>query len=90
MCHLKEIYNDKKLGLINLLSSVVKMLKLIKLQKCGLMILIEIKNSSNIMGIKSEFEGLLKIVNYEADADTHKTEGFNSSTSALATTQVFH
>ena len=34
---------------------------------------------------KSEFEGLLKIVNYEADADTHKTEGFNSEvSSALA------
>ena len=32
------------------------------------------KPLSNIMGIKSEFEGLLKIVNYEADADTHKTE----------------
>ena len=30
-------------------------------------------------------EGLLKIVNYEADADTHKTEGFNSEvSSALA------
>ena len=40
---------------------------------------------SNIKGIKSEFEGLLKIVNYEADADTHKTEGFNSEvSSALA------
>ena len=39
------------------------------------MILIKSKPLSNIMGIKSEFEGLLKIVNYEADADTHKTEG---------------
>ena len=83
----RNIYNDKKLGLINLLSSAY--VKNVEVDQTTKMWVNDFnwksKPLSNIMGIKSEFEGLLKIVNYEADADTHKTEGFNSeASSALA------
>ena len=48
------------------------------------MILIGNRGLFQILGYKkSEFEGLLKIVNYEADADTHKTEGLNSEVSSV-------
>jgi LPS-assembly protein len=37
----------------------------------------------NFKGLESKFEGLLKIVNYEADnADRYKTEGFNAEVSS--------
>ncbi|OUW49089.1 MAG: hypothetical protein CBD56_01290 [Candidatus Pelagibacter sp. TMED196] len=83
----RNIYNDKKLGLINLLSSAY--VKNVEVDQTTKMWVNDFnwksRPLSNIMGIKSEFEGLLKIVNYEADADTHKTEGFNSEAStALA------
>ena len=83
----RNIYNDKKLGLVKLLSSAY--VKNVEVDQTTKMWVNDFnwksKPLSNIKGIKSEFEGLLKIVNYEADADTHKTEGFNSEvSSALA------
>ena len=83
----RNIYNDKEFGLINLLSSAY--VKNVEIDQTTKMWVNDFNWKSkplrNIKGIKSEFEGLLKIVNYEADADTHKTEGFNSeASSALA------
>ncbi len=83
----RNIYNDNKLGLINLLSSAY--VKNVEVDQTTKMWVNDFnwksRSLSNIVGIKSEFEGLLKVVNYEADADTHKTEGFNSEvSSALA------
>ena len=83
----RSIFNDKKLGLVNLLSNAY--VKNVEVDQTTKMWVNDFnwksKPLSNIKGIKSEFEGLLKVVNYEADADTHKTEGFNSEvSSALA------
>ena len=80
----RNIYNDKKLGLINILSSAY--VKNVEVDQTTKMLVNDFnwksKPLSNIRGFKSEFEGLLKVVNYEADADTHKTEGFNSEVSS--------
>ena len=81
----RNIYNNKELGLINLLSNAY--IKNVEVDQTTKMLVNDFnwksRPLSNIRGIKSEFEGLLKVVNYEADADTHKTEGFNSEVSSV-------
>ena len=80
----RSLYDDKKIGLINLLSNAY--IKNVEVDQTTKMIVNDFnwksRPFSNFRGIKSEFEGLLKVVNYEADADTHKTEGFNSEVSS--------
>ncbi len=83
----RNLFADSRLGLVNLLSNAY--IKNVEVDQTTKMWVNDFSWKSrpfgNFKGIKNEFEGLLKIVNYEADADRFKTEGLNSEiSSALA------
>ena len=80
----RNIYADKNLGLVNLLSNAY--IKNVEVDQTTKMWVNDFNWKSkpflNFKGIKSELEGLMKVVNYEADADQYKTDGLNSEISS--------
>ena len=80
----RNIFADEKIGLVNILSNAY--IKNVEVDQTTKMWVNDFNWKSrpfgNFKGIKNEFEGLLKVVNYEADADRYKTGGFNSEISS--------
>ena len=80
----RNIFSDEKLGLVNLFSNA-------NIRNVGVDQTTKIwvndfnwasKPFSNFRGVQSELEGLVKVVNYEADAERYKTDGLNSEISS--------
>ena len=85
----RNIFADKKVGLVNILSNAF--VKNVDVNQTTKMWINDVNWKSrpftNFKGIKSEVEGLIKVVNYEAadSSNKYKTTGFNSEiSSALA------
>ena len=83
----RNIYANNKLGLVDIMSNAY--IRNVQIDQTTKMWVNDFNWRSrpigNISGIKSEFEGLLKLVNYEADAEKYKTDGLNTEvSSALA------
>jgi len=83
----RNIFADEKLGLVDILSNAY--VKNVEVDQTTKMWINDFNWNSrpftNFSGIQSEFEGLFRVVNYEADADKYKTDGLNSQiSSALA------
>ncbi len=83
----RNIFADEKMGLVDIFSNAY--VKNINVDQTTKMWVNDFGWKSrpfkNFRGVRSEIEGLLKVTNYEADADKYKTEGLNSETSgALA------
>ena len=80
----RNIFSDEELGLVNIFSNAYA--KNVNVNDTTKMWVNDVNWKSrpftNFKGIESEIEGLFKVVNYEADADRYKTEGFNSEASA--------
>ena len=80
----RNILADEKIGLVSFLSNAY--IKNVEVDQTTKMWINDVNWKSrsflNFKGIKSEFEGLVKVVNYEADADKYKTTGFNSEVSS--------
>jgi len=84
----RNIFADEKLGILDIHSNAFA--KNYNVNQTTKMFVNDFSWKSNkftnFKGLESKFEGLLKIVNYEADnAEKYKTEGFNAEvSSALA------
>ena len=80
----KNVFSDEKFGLVDVLSNAY--VKNVDVNQTTKMWINDVNWKSgpfaNFKGIKSEFEGLVKVVNYEADAERYKTEGMNSEISS--------
>ena len=76
----RNVFADEKLGLVDIFSNAY--VKNINVDQTTKMWVNDFNWTSrpfrNFKGVQSEFEGLIKFTNYEADADRYKTEGFNS------------
>ena len=86
----RNIFADEDLGLINIFSNAYA--KNVNVNDSTKMWINDVnwksKPFTNFKGIQSELEALVKVVNYEADADKYKTKGFNSEASAAAAYNV--
>jgi len=86
MSYERNIFADEDLGLISIFSNAYA--KNVNVNDTTYMWVNDVnwksKPFTNFKGIQSEIEGLVKVVNYEADADKYKTEGFNSEASFAA------
>ena len=86
----RNVFADEDLGLINVFSNAY--VKNVNVNDSTKMWINDVnwksKPFTNFKGLQSEFEGLVKVVNYEADADKYKTEGFNSEASMAAAYNV--
>ena len=82
----RDIFSDEELGRINIFSNAF--VKNVNVNDTTKMWINDFNWKSkpflNFKGFQSEFEGLLKVVNYEADAERYKTKGLNSEASAAA------
>ena len=84
----RNIFSDEKLGLVDIYSNAF--IRNYKVNQFTKMFVNDFnwksKQFSNVSGLKTNFEGLLKVVNYEADnADKYKIDGLTSeASSALA------
>ena len=83
----RNIVADEKLGLVDIFSNAY--IKNVSVNQTTKMWINDFNWKSspfiNFKGVQSEMEGLLKVVNYEADATRFKQEGLNSEiSSALA------
>jgi LPS-assembly protein len=84
----RNVFTDEKLGMVDIHSNAFA--KNYNVNQTTKMLVNDFSWKSNMFtnfkGLESKFEGLFKIVNYEADnADRYKTEGFNAEvSSALA------
>ena len=80
----RNIITDERVGLVNFLSNAY--IKNVEVDQTTKMWINDFnwksRSFSNFKGIKSDFEGLMKVVNYEADADQYKTSGLNSEVSS--------
>ena len=76
----RNVFADEKLGLVDIFSNAY--VKNINVDQTTKMWVNDFNWTSrpfrNFKGVQSEFEGLIKFTNYEADADRYKNEGFNS------------
>ncbi len=81
----RNILADENLGLVSILSNAY--IKNVEVDQTTKMLVNDFnwksKPFSNFKGVKSELEGLMKVVNYEADAEKYKTDGFNSEISSV-------
>ncbi len=79
----RNIFSDERMGLVDIFSNAyVKNINVDQTTKMWINDFNWISRPfKNIRGIQSEFEGLLKVTNYEADAERYKTEGYNSEVS---------
>jgi len=86
----RNIFADENLGLINVFSNAY--IKNVNVNDSTKMWINDVnwksKPFTNFKGVQSELEALVKVVNYEADADRYKTKGFNSEASAAAAYNV--
>ena len=83
----RNIFSDEKLGLVNIFSNAY--IKNVEVNQTTKMWVNDFnwksRPFSNYKGVKTNLEGLFKVVNYEADADEYKTDGLNSEfSSAIA------
>ena len=80
----RNIFSDDKIGLVNIFSNAY--VKNVNVDQTTKMWINDVnwksKPFSNLKGIQSEIEGVVKVVNYEADADNFKTDGLNSEVSS--------
>tara|TARA_Y100000590_G_scaffold470229_1_gene662934 strand:+ start:11518 stop:13860 length:2343 start_codon:yes stop_codon:yes gene_type:complete len=82
----RNVYSGEKLGLVDIYSNAF--VKNYKVNQYTKMFINDFnwksKQFSNASGIQSGFEGLLKVVNYEADnADKYKVDGFTSEAAGV-------
>jgi len=79
----RNLFANEKVGLVDIFSNAY--VKNIDVNQTTKMWVNDINWNSrpftNFNGVRSEFEGLLKTVNYEADATRYKTDGLNSEVS---------
>ena len=83
----RNIFADEKIGIVDVFSNAY--VKNYDVDQTTKMWINDFNWKSrpfrNFKGIQSEFEGLLKVTNYEADADRYKTEGLSTqATGAIA------
>ncbi len=80
----RNLIADEDVGLINIFSNAY--LKNVDVNQTTKMWVNDVnwksRSFSNFAGVQSEVEGLLKVVNYEADAKKYKTDGLNSEISS--------
>ena len=80
----RNIFADEKLGLVDIYSNAY--VKNYDVDQTTKMWINDFNWKSrpfrNFKGIRSEFEGILKLTNYEADAERYKTDGLKSQANA--------
>ena len=79
----RNIFADERIGLIDVFSNAyVKNVEVDQTTKMWINDFNKSRPFRNFKGVQSEFEGLLKITNYEADADRYKTDGLETQANA--------
>jgi len=80
----RNIFADEKLGLVDIFSNAY--VKNVDVDQTTKMWVNDFNWKSrpfrNFKGVQSEFEGLFKLTNYEADADRYKTDGLTTQANA--------